>query len=100
MDDFVNVKASYERKSEAIKKISKELNLGLEHFIFIDDNPVEIHEVENALPKVRCFSFKKDLNYLNETFLVLKTFFNQEITQEDKKGQMYKASTLRFHIKP
>ena len=33
MDDFVNVKASYERKSEAIKKISKELNLGLEHFI-------------------------------------------------------------------
>lgn len=101
MDDFVNVKASYERKSEAIKKISKELNLGLEHFIFIDDNPVEIHEVENALPNVRCFSFKKDLNYLNETFLVLENLFqSSEITQEDKKRtEMYKASTLKVSHK-
>ncbi|MGI0484814.1 HAD-IIIC family phosphatase [Pantanalinema rosaneae CENA516] len=39
-------------KSENIKSLAAELNLGLESFIFIDDNPVECAEVGANCPEV------------------------------------------------
>jgi FkbH-like protein len=56
-DDFVSVVASYGAKSSQIKAIAAQLGLGLESFVFVDDNPVEIAEVSAALPEVTCFTF-------------------------------------------
>jgi FkbH-like protein len=43
-------------KSDNIKKIASHLNLGLDTFAFIDDNPFELAEVSQALPMVSCFN--------------------------------------------
>ncbi|MGH9651554.1 MAG: HAD-IIIC family phosphatase, partial [Terriglobales bacterium] len=56
-EDFVGVFAGYQAKSAQIREIAKQLNLGLDSFVFVDDNPVELAEVSARLPEVRCLKF-------------------------------------------
>ena len=41
ISDFVATRINWKNKSENIISISKELNLGLDSFVFVDDNPTE-----------------------------------------------------------
>ncbi|CAI5732306.1 unnamed protein product [Hyaloperonospora brassicae] len=53
MDQHViAAKVNWQPKSENIAQLAHELSLGLDSFIFIDDNPLECHEVAAALPSV------------------------------------------------
>jgi FkbH-like protein len=56
-DDFVAVVASYHAKSAQIRELTRQLNLGLESVVFVDDNPVELEEVARQLPAVQCLAF-------------------------------------------
>lgn len=47
-------------KSQNIKDIAQELNLGLDSFIFIDDNPLECAEVKAAIPELLAIELPKD----------------------------------------
>ncbi len=40
-DDFVSIKANWDTKADNINALSKELNLGADSFVFVDDNPME-----------------------------------------------------------
>ena len=51
-DDFMSFQANWNLKSENIKTIAKELNIGLNALVFIDDNPTERHLVSQSLPSV------------------------------------------------
>ena len=57
LDDLVALLASYHAKSAQIRALAEQLNLGLDAFLFIDDNPIELEEVRRALPEVRCLQF-------------------------------------------
>lgn len=50
--DIVKSKINWHPKSQNIKQLSEELNLGLDSFIFVDDNPVECAEVRANCPEV------------------------------------------------
>lgn len=52
--------ANWMPKSENIKTIAKELNLGLDSFVFVDDNPAEIEIVNQFLPQVRTILLSED----------------------------------------
>lgn len=52
LQDFVSFQANWNLKSENIKLIAKELNIGLDALVFIDDNPSERALVALALPDV------------------------------------------------
>ena len=52
MDDFVAFEANWEPKYENLRKIASMLGLGLDSFVFLDDNPVERATVRNALAEV------------------------------------------------
>ena len=52
--DFVAIVASYHAKSAQIQQLANELNLGLNAFVVVDDNPVELAEIRAALPDVEC----------------------------------------------
>lgn len=52
-DDFSAARVGWDSKSESLREIAAELNLGLADFVFIDDNPAEIMEVQTMLPQVR-----------------------------------------------
>ena len=91
-NDFVAVLASYHAKSAQIKHLANQLNLGLDSFVFVDDNPVELTEVSLALPDVRCVRFPQHDDELARFLDDLSSLFpRREITSEDReRTEMYR----------
>jgi FkbH-like protein len=90
--DFVTVVASYHAKSAQIREIAKQLNLGLDAVVFVDDNPVELQEVSQELPAVRCVAFPKQDEGLPAVLAELSGHLaRRELTAEDKtRTEMYR----------
>ena len=85
LDDFVAVKANWDRKSENISDLLNWLNLGSSSAIFIDDNPFEIEEVSRIHHQITCLTFNPDdfedvNNYLGR----LSDLYAHYLTDEDK----------------
>jgi FkbH-like protein len=61
-EHFICKKINWKSKVDNIIAISKDLNLGLDNFAFVDDNPVECAEVINNIPNVLTFNlpYKQD----------------------------------------
>ncbi|MBF0181114.1 MAG: HAD-IIIC family phosphatase [Magnetococcales bacterium] len=59
-EDFVTFRAGYGAKSAQIRHLATTLNLGLDAFLFVDDNPVELAEVAANLPQVVTLQFPGD----------------------------------------
>ena len=71
---FVNFKVNWNSKAKNILKISKELDLGLDSFVFWDDNPVERNLVRKILPEVHTVEPNDDIVYWPEQLAALKKF--------------------------
>ncbi len=50
--DFVAIEANWDPKDKNLETISHDLNLGLDSFVFVDDNPAEREIVKSQLPLV------------------------------------------------
>ena len=84
--DFVAIIASYHSKSAQIRELAQRLNLGLDSFVFVDDNPVEVAEVSLALPDVRCVTFPPHDDAFPAFVRDLANLFpRREITAEDRQ---------------
>ena len=84
-EDFVAIVASYNAKSAQISELASRLNLGLDSFVFVDDNPVELTEVSLALPAVRCVPFPHQADALAGFLTELSSLFGRrEVTAEDR----------------
>ena len=55
-DYFLVPQINWSPKSENIRTIARRLNIGLDTFAFVDDNPFELSEVGTALPEVACIN--------------------------------------------
>lgn len=92
LSDFAAFKANWRAKSENIRELAEELNIGLDSFVLLDDNPVEREEVKASVPEVTVLEFPKDTTMLQET---INTAFREHfhtlgLTKEDKdKTLMY-----------
>jgi FkbH-like protein len=91
-DDFVSILASYNPKSIQIRELADQLNLGLESFVFVDDNPVELEEVGRALPAVRLVEFPDGASGLPRLLASLTELFHRErLSAEDlERTEMYR----------
>ena len=92
LDDFVIVIGSYSAKSAQIKEIARRLNLGLESFVFIDDNPVEVQEVSAAIPELRVIQFPLADDAIPAFFTAVAACFPRAtLTEEDvERTAMYR----------
>jgi FkbH-like protein len=80
------VLASYHPKSAQVRQLATELNLGLDAFVFVDDNPVEREEVQQELPQVRGLAFPEHDDELPAFLEDLSGFFERkELTEEDRE---------------
>lgn len=96
--DFVSIKCNWKAKSENIEELAQELNLGIDSFVFLDDNPVEREEVKIRLPHVEVIDFPKDVANLPKTIekAYRQFFWCQRLTSEDlAKTEQYHQETLR-----
>jgi FkbH-like protein len=96
LDEFVSLKINWEPKHDNIKKISEELNLGTDSFVFVDDSEFEIAAVKAFLPDVETFKVSENpFEYLVEFSSVLDLFGTNNVTMEDVSRQRnYKILNL------
>lgn len=52
LDDFVAFQANWEPKDQNIRAIARQLNIGLDSLVFLDDNPAERAIVRQGVPEV------------------------------------------------
>jgi FkbH-like protein len=92
LSDFVAFKANWKPKSENIRELARELNIGLDSFVLLDDNPVEQEEVKASIPEVEVLEFPRDTTLLQETInrAFKEHFHTLGLTKEDTdKTLMY-----------
>ncbi|HBE72103.1 MAG TPA: hypothetical protein DDW52_28535 [Planctomycetaceae bacterium] len=63
--DFSTSRVNWDAKSQNIEGISAELGLNPESFVFIDDNPMEIAEVQSRLSGVTCLQMMQQSEQFN-----------------------------------
>ena len=52
LDDIAAAEINWEPKGTTIRRIAETLSLGLDSFVFFDDNPAEREQVRQAIPEV------------------------------------------------
>ena len=86
-EDFVALRIDWKPKAENLLAVADELNLGVESFVFVDDNPVERLEMSARMPAVTVAKFPPNL----EAY-----FPPRELTEEDRhKTEEYRAEARR-----
>lgn len=96
LDDIAVFIANWNNKASNIEAIGKTLGLGLDSFIFIDDNPMERELVRTSLPEVKVPELPEDphqwIKYLEE-----ESYFNTlEFTKDDRRrADMYTEEAKR-----
>ncbi len=97
-EDLVAEVINWEPKTVNIRQLAKNLNIGLDSFVFLDDNPAERERMKAECPEVAVIDFPKDTAQLPN--VVAKAyedyFLSLEVTGEDlKKTAMYRAEAMR-----
>ena len=96
MTDIVNFKANWEPKSENIRRMAPELNLGLDSFVFVDDNPAEIDIVRQFVPEVTTILLGPDPSEYVAQLQDCRLFEPGSITAEDvERTSQYRAEAER-----
>ncbi|WP_291584180.1 HAD-IIIC family phosphatase, partial [Clostridium sp. UBA6640] len=99
-EHIVAYKINWRNKDENIKELSQELNLGLDSFIFLDDNPMEIAKVMLNCPEVLCLKLPKESKLIPIFLQHVWAFDKERITYEDmNRTKMYKAEEKRIEMK-
>lgn len=85
--DFVAWRIDWRSKAENLADVAAELNLGVDSFVFVDDNPAERIEMKARLPEVAVACFPPNLDAY---------FPPRSVTDEDRaKTEEYRAEAKR-----
>lgn len=97
-EHFAATRINWNDKASNIKELASELNIGLDSFVFVDDNPTERELVRQMLPMVSVPEFPAQPYGLPDFFkeLVDSYFRVYAVTDEDRnKAAQYKANAER-----
>jgi len=90
--DIAAFKINWKEKSDNIRQLSKDLFLGLESFVFWDDNPIESNKVRNEISDIEVIEPEKDISYWSKQLLEYSGFSKFQVTKEDYvKTKQYKS---------
>lgn len=94
--DITLFEINWESKAVSISAMSKALNLGLEAFVFVDDNPAERKQVRDALPSVAVPELPRDPAEWLPVIQGAAYFEQQSLSDEDlKRAEFYKGNLQR-----
>ena len=94
-EDFLVIKANWSNKDQNIIEIAKELNIGTDSLVFVDDNPAERHIVESQVAGVRVPEVEDVVKFI--TTLDRAGYFEVTSLSADDlaRNDMYKANAER-----
>jgi FkbH-like protein len=87
--DFSSFKANWNPKSDNIREIAAELNIGLDSIVFVDDNPAERALVAQDLPEVAVPEVGSDVSMFAEILEHEGYFETHEVVQDDLSRAVY-----------
>jgi len=93
LSDLALWRVNWEEKSNTIADMAEELNLNLDSFAFIDDNPIDCQEVKAHLPQIAVFTVPQKIELLtlhNWYFDIFKVTL-----ASGKRTQMYQENLQR-----
>lgn len=101
-EDFIALEINWNSKAENIKKLADRLNIGLDAFVFLDDNPAEREQMRAMCPEVVVLDFPKDTSMLAGAVedAYIRYFKTLGSTREDSlKTLMYQRNIKRAEVK-
>jgi FkbH-like protein len=89
-------KANWEPKHENILAIARELNLGADSFVFVDDNPAERAIVEGQVPGIAVPNVGSDVSKYARIIEAGRYFEQVSLSREDiERAALYQENTQR-----
>jgi FkbH-like protein len=82
-DDIVAWRVNWDRKPENLRELAEELNLGIDSFVFLDDDPAVRMEVTARVPEVHVLPLPEDPADYCEMLARTWLFDGAEATEED-----------------
>ncbi len=100
MGDFAGLKIRWTEKVDSLRELSRELGLGLESFVLVDDNPVECEAVRRQLPEVAVVQAPVEEPWRLVEMLADERFFDAlRVTEDDRnRASEYKAQAKRAEL--
>jgi amino acid adenylation domain-containing protein/FkbH-like protein len=82
-------RVNWNPKPANLRELAKELQLGLDSFIFIDDNPLEFGQVKASYPEVLTLSLPVSTEAIPQYLANVWAFDKLGVTEEDRKRTEY-----------
>ena len=93
---FITSRLNWESKAENLESMAAELSLGVDSFIFVDDNPKETAEVSEGLPQVLSLTLPHDSASIPQFLAHVWAFDHVSVTEEDRQRNVYYAQAQEF----
>ena len=97
-DDFIVIKADWENKDRNLAQTAAQMDLGIDSFVFADDNPTERALVSESIPAIAVPEMVSPATYIRT--LDRNGYFESTVISEDdgKRNEMYKANAARAEL--
>ena len=96
LDHFVSWRINWKPKSVNVAELAEELELGLDSFILVDDNPKECSEMEAHQPAVLALTLPADPEKIPEFLRHVWAFDHLRVTEEDQhRTELYAKQVER-----
>ena len=93
---LVSSRINWRPKPENVRELARELDLGLDSFIFIDDNPVECMEMRASCPEVLTLELPRDPARIPSFLQRVWAFDQRKVTAEDRqRTELYQQNRER-----
>ncbi len=96
MRHFVAWRLNWDSKAENLASLAEELELGMDSFIFVDDNPKECAEVSENLPEVLALPLPEDITRVPAFLEHVWAFDHAVVTEEDRNRNAYYSQSQQF----
>lgn len=91
---------NWHSKAENLDSLAKELQLGLDSFVFLDDSAIECAEVRARCPQVMTLELPMDARRIPEMLRRVWAFDHFKTSQEDRqRTQLYRQNMQREHMR-
>ncbi len=89
-EHFAATEIHWEPKSDSLRRIAQELNIGLDHMVFADDNPAECEQVRRELPAVTVIHLPSRPEQYVDALTAEGLFDSITLSAEDRRrGELY-----------
>jgi FkbH-like protein len=95
-DDFVTWRIGWESKTDALRSLAEELNLGLDSFVFVDNDRLQCELVREELPSVTVVELSSHPDTWPDILEHVWKFDVTDITDDDRhRPERYRAELVR-----